>query len=123
DDGSIAIRAHGITPERRTQLKEMNLNIIDATCPHVGGIQGVVKQHAIQGYSIIIVGESGHPEVIGLLGFTKGRGYLIDQDEDIAKIPPLPPDKVCIVAQSTQSRMRLHEVTEKVRKVYPNALM
>jgi (E)-4-hydroxy-3-methyl-but-2-enyl pyrophosphate reductase len=123
DDGTIAIRAHGITPERRQELKDKGLKIVDATCPHVGGIQGVVKQHAIQGYSIVIVGERGHPEVIGLLGFTQGRGYLIDQDEDIEKLPPLPPDKVCIVAQSTQSRARLLEVTEKIQSRYPEALM
>jgi (E)-4-hydroxy-3-methyl-but-2-enyl pyrophosphate reductase len=122
-EGTIAIRAHGITPDRRMELKDKGLKIVDATCPHVGGIQGVVKQHSIQGYSIIIVGERGHPEVKGLLGFTQGRGYLIDQDEDIEKLPELPADKVCIVAQSTQSRARLHEVTEKIRSIYPEALM
>ncbi len=122
-EGTIAIRAHGITPERRTHLKEKGLKIVDATCPHVGGIQGIVKKHTHEGYSIVIVGERGHPEVIGLLGFTQGRGYLIDADEDIERVPQLPPDKVCIVAQSTQSRARLHEVTDKVRQIYPNALM
>jgi (E)-4-hydroxy-3-methyl-but-2-enyl pyrophosphate reductase len=123
DNGTIAIRAHGITPERRNKLKSKGLRIVDATCPHVGGIQGIVKQHAIKDYSIIIIGETGHPEVIGLLGFTQNRGYLIDHDADIEKLPPLPPDKVCIVAQSTQSRARLHEVTEKIRNIYPEALM
>lgn len=122
-EGTIAIRAHGITPQRRTHLKEKGLKIVDATCPHVGGIQGIVKKHAHEGYSIVIVGERGHPEVIGLLGFTQGRGYLIDVDEDINHMPTLPPDKVCIVAQSTQSRARLHEVTEKIRQIYPEALM
>lgn len=122
-EGTIAIRAHGITPQRRTHLKEKGLKIVDATCPHVGGIQGIVKKHAHEGYSIVIVGERGHPEVIGLLGFTQGRGYLIDVDEDINHLPVLPPDKVCIVAQSTQSRARLHEVTEKIRQIYPEALM
>jgi (E)-4-hydroxy-3-methyl-but-2-enyl pyrophosphate reductase len=107
-DGTIAIRAHGITPQRRIHLKEKGLKIVDAT-------------H--DGYSIIIVGERGHPEVIGLLGFTQGRGYLIDADEDLKTLPALPPDKVCIVAQSTQSRARLHEVTEKIRQIYPEALM
>lgn len=122
-DGTIAIRAHGITPQRRIHLKEKGLKIVDATCPHVGGIQGIVKKHTYDGYSIIIVGERGHPEVIGLLGFTQGRGYLIDADEDLENLPALPPDKVCIVAQSTQSRARLHEVTEKIRQIYPDALM
>lgn len=120
-EGTIAIRAHGITPERRNQLKDKGLRIVDATCPHVGGIQGIIKKHAMQGYHIVIVGETGHPEVIGLMGFTQGHGYLIDCDEDIEKLPPM--DKVCIVAQSTQSRARLHEVTAKVRERYPDALM
>lgn len=123
DHGTIAIRAHGITPERRHQIKSKGLNIVDATCPHVGGIQGIVKQHAIKGYSVIIIGETGHPEVIGLMGFTQGRGFLIDSDEDIDRLPELDPDKICIVAQSTQSRARLHEVTERIRARYPQALM
>lgn len=123
DHGTIAIRAHGITPSRRHQIKSKGLNIIDATCPHVGGIQGIVKQHAIKGYSVIIIGETGHPEVIGLMGFTQGRGFLIDSDEDIERLPELDPEKICIVAQSTQSRARLQEVTERIRKRYPKALM
>jgi (E)-4-hydroxy-3-methyl-but-2-enyl pyrophosphate reductase len=121
NNGTIAIRAHGITPERRNQLKDKGLKIVDATCPHVGGIQGIIKQHAIKGFDIVIVGETGHPEVIGLLGFTQGHGYLIDKDEDIDHLPQL--NRVCIVAQSTQSRARLHEVTEKIRERYPEAIM
>ncbi|MBL8150383.1 MAG: 4-hydroxy-3-methylbut-2-enyl diphosphate reductase, partial [Blastocatellia bacterium] len=123
NEGTIAIRAHGITPERRNQIRSKGLNIVDATCPHVGGIQAIVKQHSIKGYNIVIIGETGHPEVIGLMGFTQNRGYLIDKDEDIDKLPSLDPEKICIVAQSTQSRARLHEVTEKIREHYPNALM
>ncbi|MCS6883906.1 MAG: 4-hydroxy-3-methylbut-2-enyl diphosphate reductase [Acidobacteriota bacterium] len=123
DHGTIAIRAHGITPQRRQLLKSKGLKIVDATCPHVGGIQAIVKQHATKGYTIIIIGETGHPEVIGLMGFTQGRGFLIDKDEDLDNLPPLDGEKICIVAQSTQSRSRLYEVTERIRSLYPQAIV
>lgn len=103
----MVVRAHGISPERRTYLKNIGMEFKDATCPDVGIIAGKIRLHAKKGYSTIIFGDKNHPEAIGLMGYTEGRGYCITSKEDIDALPHL--DRVCMVSQST---MFMHEFAE-----------
>ncbi len=70
DSVTVIIRAHGITPEERQRIKDLGVRILNATCPHVGKVQGIIKRHAQQGYATLIWGDKDHAEVIGLLGYT-----------------------------------------------------
>jgi 4-hydroxy-3-methylbut-2-enyl diphosphate reductase len=103
----MVVRAHGISPERRTNLKSLGMEFKDATCPDVGIIAGKIRLHAKKGYSTIIFGDKNHPEAIGLMGYTEGRGYCITSKADIDLLPPL--ERVCMVSQST---MFMHEFAE-----------
>jgi len=103
----MVVRAHGISPERRTYLKNIGMEFKDATCPDVGIIAGKIRLHAKKGYSTIIFGDKNHPEAIGLMGYTEGRGYCITSKADIDALPPL--ERVCMVSQST---MFMHEFAE-----------
>jgi 4-hydroxy-3-methylbut-2-enyl diphosphate reductase len=103
----MVVRAHGISPERRGYLKNLGLEFKDATCPDVGIIAGKIRLHARKGYSTIIFGDKNHPEAIGLMGYTEGRGYCITSKAEIDALPPL--DRVCMVSQST---MFMHEFAE-----------
>ena len=97
----LVIRAHGVSPERREYLKSLGLPCKDATCPDVGKIAGTIKIHAIKGFTVIIVGDYKHPEVMGLLGYAqKDKGFVIKTTEDIDNLPNIEGD-VCIVSQST----------------------
>ena len=78
DENSILVfRAHGVSPERREYLKSLGMPCKDATCPDVGKIAGIIKMHSNKGYTIAIVGDPNHPEVIGLLGYAGGRGFVV----------------------------------------------
>jgi len=103
----MVVRAHGISPERRTYLKNIGMEFKDATCPDVGIIAGKIRLHAKKGYSTIIFGDKNHPETIGLMGYTEGRGYCITSKEEIDALPPLA--RVCMVSQSP---MFMHEFAE-----------
>jgi 4-hydroxy-3-methylbut-2-enyl diphosphate reductase len=48
----------------------------------------------------VIVGDRGHAEVEGLMGFSKGLGTVVSSVEDAEALPP--GGKVCVVAQTTQ---------------------
>ncbi len=113
---NVVIRAHGIPPKTRTQLKSINANICDATCPDVGKVQGIVKKHALKGYSTIIVGDEGHAEVKGLLGFAENNGFVINNIDDVKKLPDL--KKICIVAQTTQQKEIFNDVCDAIIKKY-----
>ncbi|MBW1994440.1 MAG: 4-hydroxy-3-methylbut-2-enyl diphosphate reductase, partial [Deltaproteobacteria bacterium] len=47
--GTVLIRAHGVPPETREQLKSTGFTVIDATCPHVIKVQTIIARHAKQG--------------------------------------------------------------------------
>ena len=97
-DGVI-IRTHGITPEKRKEIKSAGLAIKDATCPLVAKVQGLIKKFSGKGYSIVIVGDEGHAEVTGLKGFAKTDVYVIASPEEALRLPEL--KKVFVAAQTT----------------------
>ncbi len=101
ENAMLVIRAHGVSPERRAYLKSFGLPCKDATCPDVGKIAGTIKIHALKNYTVVIVGDPKHPEVIGLLGYAHAdKGFVIKNKEDVDNLPNIEGD-ICIVSQST----------------------
>lgn len=99
ENSILLVRAHGISPQRRTYLKKLGIKFSDATCPDVNFIAGKIRTYAKRGYSTVIFGDAKHPEVIGLLGYTENRGYAVESKGDVDGLPPL--DRVLFVSQST----------------------
>ncbi len=119
DSVTLIIRAHGITPEERHRIKDLGARILDATCPRVGKVQGIIKRHAKDGYVTLILGDKSHAEVIGLLGYTQGRGIVVNSPEELESLPPM--EKVCLVAQTTQDQNQFEKLAQVVQKKYPGA--
>ena len=115
---TVVIRAHGITPTRRKEIEDFGAKVCDATCPHVMRVQSIIKKYAAQGYSTVIVGDKGHAEVIGLLGYAEGKGHVVQEVDEIEHLPPM--DKVCVVAQTTQDRRMFKEAIDRLKKRYSN---
>ena len=115
-ESTVVIRAHGITPERRREIEATGANVCDATCPRVMSVQKVIDKHAKKGYSTIIVGDAGHAEVIGLLGYAMGNGHVISSSEEIPGLPDM--EKVCVVAQTTQDMRKFASIVEKLKERY-----
>jgi len=120
--GICVIRTHGISPQKREQLKQKKVNICDATCPRVLEVQKVIERHALKGYFIVIVGDKGHAEVEGLLGFTGGNGIVIDSFEKLGQIPA-GVSKVCAVAQTTQNHEGFKAIAAALEKRYPECVV
>lgn len=118
DNSVIVVRAHGISPERRKYLKNLGLEFKDATCPDVGIIAGKIRLHARKGFATVIFGDPKHPETIGLLGYTEGKGHAIQSKEDIDALPPLGKD-VIMVSQSTMFTFEFEELAAHLKLSYP----
>lgn len=119
ENAMLVIRAHGVSPERRQYLKQLGLPCKDATCPDVGKIAGIIKIHAIKGYTVVVVGDPKHPEVIGLLGYAKqGRGFVIKNEADVDNFPNIEGD-ICIVSQSTMFPSDFEKLAEYFKKRFP----
>ncbi|NQU03514.1 MAG: 4-hydroxy-3-methylbut-2-enyl diphosphate reductase, partial [Syntrophaceae bacterium] len=117
DEGIVVIRAHGISPEEREQLERKNVEIFDATCPRVARVQSIIREHALSGYKIIIVGDREHPEVTALMGYSSDQGTVIRNRKAVDKLPPH--EKICVVAQTTQNLEEYDEITDTIRKKFP----
>ena len=115
---TIIIRAHGISPQEREEIGEKGLRIIDATCPKVAYVQAIIKKHALLDYTILIVGDSEHPEVNGLLGYACGKGIVISSRDEVDSLPSA--DKVCVVAQTTQSIVEYNEIVGRIKERFPD---
>ena len=101
DESTVIIRTHGIPKDLYNKLEDKKCNIIDATCPFVKKIHNIVYKHYNEGYQIIIVGDSNHPEVIGINGWCNNSAHIISSEEDFGKFCIEKP--LCIVVQTTFS--------------------
>jgi len=114
-DAILVIRAHGIPPEEEARLRDIHTEVVDATCPLVKHVQENIRSHAEKGYATIIVGDKDHAEVVGLMGYTGGRGYVVSGPEEIKDLPRL--DKANIVAQTTQEGDVFLAAAAEARKI------
>lgn len=119
--GILVIRAHGITPELEKKIRALSMKVVDATCPLVKNVQRVIEKYANLGYSTVIVGDAGHAEVTGLLGYTQGRGYVVADSRQAKKLPPL--EKVNIVAQTTQEEENFEKTAQVIAKRCKNTII
>jgi 4-hydroxy-3-methylbut-2-enyl diphosphate reductase len=99
-DGTVVIRSHGVAPAVYRALEKKKIRIVDATCPIVKRIQGLVEGLARRRADIVIVGDPAHPEIQGLLGCSRGRGKIIENEDQARALPRR--QKRSVLAQSTQ---------------------
>ncbi|MBR2608416.1 MAG: 4-hydroxy-3-methylbut-2-enyl diphosphate reductase [Bacteroidales bacterium] len=83
-DGEVLlIRAHGEPPQTYEKAHSLGFDIIDCTCPVVLKLQQRIKEaylrHLEMGSGqIIIFGNIGHAEVLGLIGQTEGTAVVVE---------------------------------------------
>ena len=100
-EGTILIRAHGVPPDTKEELKDCGFNVLDATCPRVIRVQTIIRKHAKKDYASIIIGDKDHPEIAGLLGYAGDKGYVAASIEELDALPAF--ENAIIVAQTTQN--------------------
>lgn len=83
----VLLRAHGEPPSTYQIAKENNIELIDASCPVVLGLQKRIKKKFVtrphEDGQIVIFGKKGHAEVNGLMGQTDESAIVIESKEDI----------------------------------------
>ena len=99
EDSSVVIRAHGVTPEVMASANDRELEVIDGTCSWVTQEQKELAALVEEGYTVVLLGTPGHPEVVGLLGFAPDA-ILVDEEGDWGKIPRR--KRMALLTQSTQ---------------------
>jgi 4-hydroxy-3-methylbut-2-enyl diphosphate reductase len=117
----VIIRSHGVSPDERKKILGLGARVGDATCPRVSRVQSIIKKHVRQGYVPIIIGDRGHSEVDGLLGYAGPQGRVVETIEEIEHLPNM--EKVCVVAQTTQDVEAFRQIARAIKEKYPDALV
>ena len=121
-NAKVLFRAHGEPPATYETAKNNNLEIIDATCPVVLKLQQRIKQKWQEtdgdNSQIIIYGQAGHAEVLGLVGQTRGTATVIEKSSQIGQIAK---DKnTYIYSQTTKSLEGYREVVQEIKNHIDN---
>ena len=107
DGKPILFRAHGTSVDTWGDAKSKDMNIVDATCPLVWEIHEEVKKLELEGRKIIIVGDHGHDEVVGIASQVKDPIIVATPEEAVALRKT---KRAGVVSQSTQTIENVQEI-------------
>ena len=103
---TVIIRSHGVGREVYARLEARGAEIVDATCPFVKRIHGLVSRAEEEGRLPIIIGTPTHPEVEGIAGWCTAC-KIFDSADSLKKwvteeriAADLP---ICMVCQTTST--------------------
>ena len=111
-EGTVIIRSHGVSSAVYEALRKKGVEIVDATCPFVLKIHNIVKQESANGKQIVIIGNEKHPEVEGIMGWSKTQVHVVDTAEKAQNLQLDPQREVCIVSQTTFNYNKFKELVE-----------
>jgi len=93
---------------------------IDATCPLVTKVHREAEIHLKRGRHVILVGHSGHPEVVGTMGqLPAGAITLVETVQDVAGLPFDERSDLAFVTQTTLSVDDTREIVEALGARFP----
>ena len=116
-NAKVLLRAHGEPPETYTIARENNIEIIDATCPVVLRLQKRIKQEYqekdAEEKQIVIYGQNGHAEVLGLVGQTTGKAIVIEKLEEAKELDFS--KSILLYSQTTKSLDEFWEIVDYIK--------
>ncbi|MEE9465895.1 MAG: 4-hydroxy-3-methylbut-2-enyl diphosphate reductase [Candidatus Neomarinimicrobiota bacterium] len=107
-DGAPALfRAHGASIELWEQARQKNIIVIDATCPLVRDIHEEVRRTSADGRQVIIIGDHGHDEVVGIASQAP-HPIIVATPEEAQTLRKM--KRAAVVCQSTQMILNVQAV-------------
>jgi 4-hydroxy-3-methylbut-2-enyl diphosphate reductase len=112
--------AHGVAQAVEDDAKARRLRVLDATCPLVAKVHAQGKRYIARGYTLVLIGHAGHPEVEGTIGQVGGPVQLIASVADVEKLV-LPRDTpIAYITQTTLSVDDTRDVIEALKARFSN---
>jgi 4-hydroxy-3-methylbut-2-enyl diphosphate reductase len=102
--GVCIFSAHGVSLAIEQKARALGLRTVDATCPLVTSVHGMVEKYHAMGYDVVIIGHHKHPEVEGAAGRVAGRVHIVADEREAKTIEVADALKVAYVTQTTLNR-------------------
>ena len=119
ETGTVIFTAHGVSPEVRELARRKGLVSIDATCPDVSVTHDLIKEKTAEGYDIIYIGKSHHPEPEGAIGVAPHAVHLIETVTDVENLS-IQNDKLLVTNQTTMSQWDVALIMDTLKVKYPH---
>lgn len=120
-DAPVIFSAHGVPKSVPESAKARNFFYLDATCPLVSKVHVEAERHFANGFEIILIGHTGHPEVIGTMGqLPTGAVRLIETADQARSFEPNNPSGLAYITQTTLSVDDTAEIVAILRERFPS---
>ena len=120
-DRPVIFSAHGVPKSVPENAEKLNLFYIDATCPLVSKVHFETERHHKNGHHIVLIGHTGHPEVIGTMGqLPNGAVTLIETVADVEALDFAPDTSLAYATQTTLSLDDTADIVSALTKKYPS---
>ncbi len=116
--GTLFLRTHGTTLEKRRQLKSLPLKIRDLTCPRVGSVLAMARKKSGEGYDVIILGDSQHQEVRSILSYGGDRAQVISGSDEIGALSGI--SRPFLLSQTTANTETFEKTKNVLQEKYPD---
>jgi len=121
---TVIIRSHGVPKAVTDELEAGGMAYLDATCPFVARIHGIVAQRGEAGDVILLAGNPEHAEIKGIIGHCAGDVFVFRNAGELQKYLQETPNicKKCytLVSQTTFLRSEWKNCVEFAKKVCTN---
>jgi 4-hydroxy-3-methylbut-2-enyl diphosphate reductase len=115
----LLFSAHGVGPQPWEHTKSLKLQVVDATCPLVEKVHNEARRFAENEYTIILIGEQGHDETVGTMGWAGKNVHLIQTLEEVESLE-VPGDKpLAYITQTTLSVDDCQGIIDALKVRYP----
>jgi 4-hydroxy-3-methylbut-2-enyl diphosphate reductase len=120
-EGANAIfSAHGVGRSVESTAARRGLQVLDATCPLVSKVHHQGQRYAQEGRTVVLIGHTGHPEVVGTMDQIPGPVVLV-QDIQEAESLDFPTDApLAYVSQTTLSVDDTRRIIDVLRRRFSN---
>ena len=122
-DQTVIVRSHGVTRDVYEELEKRCGRVVDATCPFVKRIHGIVSGAEEEGRLPVIIGTRSHPEVEGIAGWC-GNCRIFENPEELenwANSGEVAADlPICMVCQTTSTESLWKKCVKIAKKQFTN---
>ena len=124
-DMTVIIRSHGVSKAVQETLEASGATVVDATCPFVKRIHGIVSRAEEEGRLPVIIGTRSHPEVEGIAGWCQHCEIFenVQELEKWANSGKIPADiPISMVCQTTSTESLWKSCEDFAKKVFTNLM-
>jgi 4-hydroxy-3-methylbut-2-enyl diphosphate reductase len=116
---TVIFSAHGVSLDVRREADARGLKVFDATCPLVTKVHVEVAKMREQGREVVMIGHEGHPEAEGTMGQSDAGMYLVETEEDVARLEVRDPERLAYVTQTTLSIDDAARIVAALKRRFP----